>query len=222
MRIKKYILAAAVATCVGAHAQYDPAYTHYWMMEPSFNAATVGKDDKLNITAAYSMQMTGFRHAPKTMYAAADMPLIIFRKRHGIGLLFQNDEIGLFSHKRFTAQYAFHWEKLFGGRLSFGLQADLLSEQFDGTKADVEDTNDPAIPTTKVTGSKVDMSGGIYYKHKNWYAGFSVLHILGPTVILGQTNEMKIDRTYYLTGGYNIKLRNPFISIHPTVLCMYV
>ena len=84
MRIKKYILAAAVATCVGAHAQYDPAYTHYWMMEPSFNAATVGKDDKLNITAAYSMQMTGFRHAPKTMYAAADMPLIIFRKRHGI------------------------------------------------------------------------------------------------------------------------------------------
>ena len=96
------------------------------MMEPSFNAATVGKDDKLNITAAYSMQMTGFRHAPKTMYAAADMPLIIFRKRHGIGLLFQNDEIGLFSHKRFTAQYAFHWEKLFGGRLSFGLQADLL------------------------------------------------------------------------------------------------
>ena len=221
MRIKKYILAAAVATCVGAHAQYDPAYTHYWMMEPSFNAATVGKDDKLNITAAYSMQMTGFRHAPKTMYAAADMPLIIFRKRHGIGLLFQNDEIGLFSHKRFTAQYAFHWEKLFGGRLSFGLQADLLSEQFDGTKADVEDTNDPAIPTTKVTGSKVDMSGGIYYKHKNWYAGFSVLHILGPTVMLGQTNEMKIDRTYYLTGGYNIKLRNPFISIHPTVLCMY-
>ena len=84
MRIKKYILAAAVATCVGAHAQYDPAYTHYWMMEPSFNAATEGKDDKLNITAAYSMQMTGFRHAPKTMYAAADMPLIIFRKRHGI------------------------------------------------------------------------------------------------------------------------------------------
>ena len=42
MRIKKYILAAAVATCVGAHAQYDPAYTHYWMMEPSFNAATDG------------------------------------------------------------------------------------------------------------------------------------------------------------------------------------
>ena len=30
---------------------------------------------------------------------------------------------------------------------------------------------------------------------------------------MGETNELKIDRTYYLTGGYNIKLRNPFLSI---------
>lgn len=222
MRKKLYILTiVTVLAGISVCAQYDPAYTHYWMMEPSFNPAAAGSDDKLNITAVYSMQMTGFENAPKTMYAAVDMPIIAFRKRHGIGLLFQNDELGLFSHKRFTAQYSFHWEKLFGGRLSFGAQADLLSEQFDGTKADVEDTNDPAIPTSKVNGSKIDMSGGLYYRHKNWYAGFSVLHILAPTVTLGQTNKFSIDRTYYLTGGYNIKLRNPFISIRPTVLCMY-
>ena len=46
-------------------------------------------------------------------------------------------------------------------------------------------------------------------------------HILSPTVMLGETNELKIDPVYYLTGGYNIKLRNPLITIHPTVLCMY-
>lgn len=209
----------ALALCV--RAQYDPEYTHYWMMETSFNPAAAGNDDALTIIGAYSAQMTGFHNAPKTMYASADVPFIVLRQRNGVGLLFQSDDIGLFSHKRFSLQYAYHFKKFIGGRLSIGLQADLLSEEFDGTEADVEETNDPAIPTTKVTGSKVDMSAGIFYRRKSWYAGASMLHILSPTVTLGETNKLEISPTYYFTGGYNIKLRNPFITIHPSVLCMY-
>lgn len=37
----------------------------------------------------------------------------------------------------------------------------------------------------------------------------------------GETNEMQIDATYYLTGGYNINLRNPFLSIKPSALVRY-
>lgn len=221
MRKSLLILFTLFAACCAVRGQYDPEYTHFWMMETSFNPAAAGNEDALNITGAYSMQMTGFRNAPKTMFASADMPFIVLKKRNGVGLLFQNDELGLFSHKKFSAQYAFHIEKFFGGRLSVGAQADLLAEEFDGTKADVETSNDPAIPTSKVTGSKVDMSAGLFYRHKNWYAGASMAHILSPTVMLGETNELKIDPTYYFTAGYNIKLRNPLITIHPAVLCMY-
>lgn len=221
--LKKLLISFVLtfATCIAVRGQYDPEYTHFWMMETSFNPAAAGNEDALNITGAYSMQMTGFRNAPKTMFASADMPFIVLKKRNGVGLLFQNDALGLFSHKKFSAQYAFHIEKFFGGRLSIGAQADLLAEEFDGTKADVETSNDPAIPTTKVTGSKVDMSAGLFYRRKSWYVGASMAHILSPTVMLGETNELKIDPVYYLTGGYNIKLRNPLITIHPTVLCMY-
>lgn len=221
MRKKLLILLAFVTVVAATRAQYDPEYTHFWMMETSFNPAAAGNEDALNIIGAYSMQMTGFHNAPKTMYASADMPFIAMKKRQGVGLLFQNDELGLFSHKRFSLQYAFHSKRIFGGRLSVGAQADLLSEEFDGTKADVETTNDPAIPTTKVTGSKIDMSAGLFYRHKKWYAGISMLHILGPTVKLGETNELSIDPTYYFTAGYNIALRNPLITIHPAVFCMY-
>ncbi len=221
--LKKLLISFVLtfATCIAVRGQYDPEYTHFWMMETSFNPAAAGNEDALNITGAYSMQMTGFRNAPKTMFASADMPFIVLKKRNGVGLLFQNDALGLFSHKKFSAQYAFHIEKFFGGRLSIGAQADLLAEEFDGTKADVETSNDPAIPTTKVTGSKVDMSAGLFYRRKSWYVGASMAHILSPTVMLGETNELKIDPVYYLTGGYNIKLRNPLITIHPAVLCMY-
>ncbi len=221
MRKKLLITFAFLTVFAATRGQYDPEYTHYWMMETAFNPAAAGNEDALNIIGAYSMQMTGFRNAPKTMFAAADMPFIVLKKRNGVGLVFQNDELGLFSHKRFSAQYAFHINKLFGGRLSLGAQADLLAEEFDGTKADVETSNDPAIPTTKVTGSKVDMSAGLFYRHKLWYAGISMMHILSPTVTLGETNQLKIDPTYYFTAGYNIKMRNPLITIHPAVLCMY-
>ena len=43
-------------------------------------------------------------------------------------------------------------------------------------------------------------------------------HITSPLVELGETSELQIDPTFYLTGGYNIRLRNPFLTIHPSVL----
>lgn len=45
-------------------AQYDPSYSHYFDMEPSFNPAAVGKQSKLNVTAAYALDMAGFEHNP--------------------------------------------------------------------------------------------------------------------------------------------------------------
>ena len=76
-------------------------------MEPSFNPAAVGKDSKLNVAVAYNMSLVGFTHSPKTMYAAADMPFYAIGSYHGVGLQLVNDEIGLFSHKKLAAQYAY-------------------------------------------------------------------------------------------------------------------
>ena len=55
-------------------------------------------------------------------------------------------------------------------------------------------------------------------EHRNWYAGVSVLHATAPTIELGERSIYEMKRQYYLTGGYNIKLRNPFLTIHPSVL----
>ena len=45
-----------------------------------------------------------------------------------------------------------------------------------------------------------------------------MLHVTAPSVELGDKSILDISRMYYLTGGYNIRLRNPFLTIHPTVL----
>ena len=204
-------------SALATNAQYDVSFGHYWAMEPSFNPAAVGKDAKLNFTGAYAIQLAGFEHNPNTMYAAADMPFYALRSYHGVGIQFINDAIGLFSHKRIGLQYAYQPE-LFGGRLGLGVNLSMLNEKFDGSKLDIDDTKDPLFTTSPVNGSGFDVGLGLYYRRADWYAGFSIMHLNSPHVELGDKNELDISATYYLTGGYNIQLNHPFLSVQTSVL----
>ena len=215
---RSFIISALLASAAtAARAQYDVSFSHYFDMEPTFNAAAVGKQSKLNITAAYALNMAGFEHNPNTMVAAADMPVRFIGALHGVGLQFVNDNIGLFSHQRIAVQYAFK-HRLFGGMLSVGANVGLLSESFDGSKVDAGETSDPALATTKVDGNGLDLGAGLYYTHGPWYAGVSATHLNSPLISLGERNELKIDATYYLTAGYDIRLRNPYLTIKTSAL----
>ena len=211
------ILSILLLATSRAGAQYDVSFSHYWDLEPYFNPGAVGKQQKLNIAAAYAMSFAGFENNPRSMYVGADMPLYFLKNYHGVGLSLLNDQIGLFTHQRLAVQYAYK-HRLFDGMLSAGVQLGLLSEGFDGSKVDVEDSGDPALATSDVNGSAFDVGFGLYYSRGPWYVGVSAQHITSPLVALGETSELQIDPTFYLTGGYNIKLRNPFLTIHPSVL----
>lgn len=200
-----------------AMAQQEASFAHYWAMEPSFNPASVGKESMINVAGAYNMSLVGYEHNPRTMYLAADMPFRFLGALHGAGIQLMNDEIGLFSHKRILLQYAYK-QRLFGGTLSIGIQGGMLSEGFNGSKIDLENPSDPAFMTTDVNGVGFDLSAGLYYQHGNWYAGLSVLHATAPEIEIGDRSIFDMSRMFYLTGGYNIRLRNPFLTIHPTAL----
>ena len=211
------VVGLALLTGKGAWAQYDPSFSHYWAMETSFNPAAAGKETKMNVTGAYNMTLSGFENNPKTMYLSADLPMALLGGYHGVGLQVLNDAIGLFSHKTLAVQYA-NKQRLLGGTLSVGIQGSMLSESFDGSKVDVEDTSDPAFAKSQVNGTGFDLGAGLYYQHRDWYVGVSALHVLAPTIELGETNELEVSRSYYFTGGYNIRLRNPFYTIQTSVL----
>lgn len=223
IRVILYIISVLVAqkvTSFKAFAQQDPALSHYWLMEPQLNPAAVGRSPQLSITAAVQTHAAGYEDGGSTMYAAADMALQLGKTRHGVGAIFLNDELGLFSHKRFTLQYAYHL-KLWGGTLSIGAEADMLNESINGSKADLADGNDPAFPTTDLSGSKFDASVGLYYAHRNWNVGLAMQHLTAPTIMMGETNQYKIKSLYNLTGAYNIRLRNTFYTITPSTLLRY-
>lgn len=198
-------------------AQQDVAFLHYWRMETQWNPAAVGQSPQLSIQGAVQTHAMGYEQAGSTMWAGADMAFALGRTFHGMGAMFLNDNIGLFSHKRFSLQYAYHqpWR---GGTIALGLQADMLQEGIDGSKADFGDKNDPAFPTTQVNGSAFDLSVGSYYQRKGFRLSAAYHHLAAPTVRLGETHELPIRGVLNVGTQYNIRTSSPLFSITPSAM----
>ena len=198
-------------------AQQDVAFLHYWRMETQWNPAAVGQSPQLSIQGAVQTHTMGYEQAGSTMWAGADMAFALGRTFHGVGAMFLNDNIGLFSHKRFSLQYAYHqpWR---GGTIALGLQADMLHEGIDGSKADLGDKNDPAFPTTQVNGSAFDLSVGSYYQRKGFRLSAAYHHLAAPTVRLGETHELPIRGVLNVGTQYNIRTSSPLFTITPSAM----
>ncbi len=217
---RPYWLLALLFVAQHLKAQYDAAFTNYWALQGYFNPAASGLDEKLNIQGVYSMQLTGFENAPSTILATADMPLFFLNPRHGAGVGFMNDKIGLFSNKKLYLQYAYH-QPLWGGYLSFGARVGFLNETFDGSKLDMSDSGDPAFPSGEADGTGFDVDFGLRYTRKGrWYAGISSMHLTAPTITLGdeKVNETQVSRLYYLTGGYTLRFRKPEYALETSAI----
>ncbi|MCF0196931.1 MAG: PorP/SprF family type IX secretion system membrane protein [Bacteroidaceae bacterium] len=203
---------------VQVNAQYDPVLSHSWAMLSYYNPAAAGVDGQLDVKALYSAQMTGFEGAPKTILITADMPLFFLGPSHGAGLGFMNDKVGLFSTKQIYLQYAFHL-KILDGRLSIGARPVLLMETFDGSKVDVdqESSSDPAFAKSEVNGNAFDLDVGLRYRYKDvWYVGVSAMHLLTPTIKMGDDKlyGVTVNPMFHLAGGYRVQFHNPLYAMY--------
>ena len=210
-RMKRLLWIGMLLISLGARAQFDAAFTNSWALQSYFNPAAAGANGLLNVKAAYSMQMVGFENAPKTMLITADMPLFFLGPQHGVGLGLYSDKAGVFNTQKISLTYAYHL-KLWGGTMSISARPALFVEKTDGSKLDLDKSNDPAFTTSESKGQSLDMDFGLRYAYKKlWYAGASVHHLLGPTITLGdeKTHEITIDPVFYMTGGYRYKFRYP-------------
>ena len=207
--------------CVqAAYSQYDPQFSQYFGAMNYYNPARAGSTEYTNITAMYRMQWVGFEDAPQTFFGTADMPFKIGTTKLGVGAVVVSESYGLFQKMDISAQLSYRL-KLFGGELSVGLQAGMVSSTFNGDKVKLPENSgsmeDPAIPTTKVDGSTFDIGAGIYYTLKRFYFGFAGLHLTEPEITYGENAATYVGRSLNLTTGYNIPLKNPLFELQPSV-----
>lgn len=222
MKLKHIILFILFLTFgfESAFGQWDAQVSQYWRMKNFYNPSFIGETNNLESALLHRRQWVGITNAPVTSIVSMNMPVNFFGKEHGIGAIITTEKIGLYSNTYMLGQYAYKFKFKNGKYLHVGLQGGLLNVDFDAAgirfpDSPAYDKDDPAIPVAG--GDKVIDAGlGAAWIAPNYYIGFSVNHLWEPTFEMNDTHQAYIARTYYLMGGYNIKLNNPLIELQPS------
>ena len=220
-RLVSFLLFLCLILSANMQAQSDAHFTHFSEVENFYNPAAMNRDSRLNVVGSLSMQMVGYENAPVTMFIGANTALPFGKQRNSLGVSLYNETIGLFTNRRLLFDYAY---KIGMGKgwMNLGVQGGVMSEEFNGGKLVLETPNDPAFPTGQERGTVGDLGAGIMYVRGEWYLGASAQHLNFPHVEFGKTEGktavMDIKPTLYLTGGCNIELRNPLLSVQPRFL----
>ena len=205
-------------------AQEDAALSHYFMATSYYNPAAAGNSEDLRMLALFNQQMSGFPKAQRTFFLTADMPLKLGKTNHGIGLAARLESIGLFQNTFVGVQYAYK-QKLLGGVLSGGIQLGFVNKSFEADsiyipQSDYHDREDEAFPEGTVSGMAFDINLGLFYTHKNFYAGIGYTHITAPEIQYDEMVYSSLGSLLNFMGGYNIKLNNPLFELKPSVFYM--
>ncbi len=238
--IKAIIFVVAVLCFVPVKAQTDAQFTQYYAAPSVYNPAAIGLTDNINIRAIGRLQWVGIENAPKGIALAANMPLKLFNKRFGLGVVAQQESAGLFSNLSVALQAGYKF-KLFKGEFTAAVQLGFANEVFNGSEIFIPDNDDyhsdmdDALPQTDVSGNAFDVGAGVFYTHKWFWAGVSGTHLTAPTITFSDENktttgstssesestknyEFQLRRTLYFMAGSNIPIKNTLFEVMPSVL----
>lgn len=227
------LIFALLAAALGAAAQTDVQLTQYYEMPSVFNPAATGRTDFINIRGGARLQWVGIDGAPRTFLLSADMPFKLFGKRFAVGVVAQQESIGLYKSLNAAAQIGYKLRR-WGGEFTGSLQIGMYDQRFTGSEVLIPDGDDyhqgtdEGIPTTDLHGTALDLGAGIWYAHKYWQAGISATHLTAPTIKMGGENgsggtdeqiyEFKASRTLYFMALGNIPVKNTLFELMPSLL----
>lgn len=206
-------------------AQQDPMYSQYVFNGLLINPAFAGTREVLSATALYRNQWVNIPGAPKTGAFSIDSP--VKNQKVGLGLNVVVDKIGVTNHTGIAGIYSY---KIYFNRssLSFGIQAGVGF--YNSTNSEVKYSENSSVDPAFITDyHKVlpNFSMGMYYHNDRFYAGLSVMDILGKSIenqlYPNLTNDLTINVVshFFLSSGYLIDL-TPDIKFQPSFLLKYV
>lgn len=233
MNIRYIILFILLLTSINTYAQWDAQISQYWRLKNFFNPSFVGETNNIEASLLHRRQWVGIENAPTVSIISATMPLEFLNREHGVGVMIINDKYGLFSNTFTQIQYAYKQNFKNKGKLNFGIQIAMANIGFDasgirtpdgitsgessGSSGESTGSTDPAIPTG-TDAQTLDFAVGASWVTPKYYIGLSANHILKPSFALDESHSAYINRIYYLTGGYNIPLKNSLFVLQPSTL----
>ena len=202
--------------CRTASAQQDAMYSQYMFNMLSVNPAYAGNRDAVTLTALKRWQWSTIEGAPQTANFAADLPLR--NNRVGLGLLVVNDQIGVTKTNSANVSYSYKLKFKKRRTLALGIQGGFTNLRSNLLSLNATTDNDPVL-LQNVDKWLPNFGAGVYYSTDNFYAGFSVPHMINSTIVDGA--EPFLRQHYFLSTGYLIR-PSENILIKPSLLVKYV
>ena len=202
-------------------AQMFPLSDHYVVNGLAINPAFAGCNDALSATISYRDQWVGFKDSPKSYFLSVHTP--VHNDRIGLGLLVENNSIGIFKETNILGNYAYRME-LSHGKLALGLGFGLKVLNVAWNELVASDANDAQLVNNATTSVLPAFSLGAYYYTKKYYIGLSMPLFLGYKLDTS-TGKYKIDNNfsgtnYFFSAGYEAGI-SPQIKFLPSLLIKY-
>jgi type IX secretion system PorP/SprF family membrane protein len=201
--------------------QMFPLSDHYDVNALAINPAYAGGQDALSLTASYRNQWVGFEDAPKSYILSVHSPL--YNDRIGLGLLVENNSIGIFRETSFFGNYAYRME-LGEGKLAMGLGFGVTVSNIAWNELIAADPNDAQLMNGATSALLPNFSFGVYYYTKKYYLGISLPLFLNHELD-ENTGKYKLTNNfsgcnYFISGGYEFVI-SPQVKFLPSVLIKY-
>jgi type IX secretion system PorP/SprF family membrane protein len=201
--------------------QMFPLSDHYVVNALAINPAFAGCQDALSLTASYRDQWVGFNDAPKSYILSVHTP--VFNDRVGLGLLVENNSIGIFKETSFLGNYAYRIE-LQEGKLALGLGFGVSIYNTAWNELVAADPNDIQLMNNPTSAVLPTFSFGTYYYTKKYFIGISMPLFLSYELDKN-TRKYKIDNNfsgsnYFFTTGFEFGI-SPQVKFLPSFLIKY-
>jgi type IX secretion system PorP/SprF family membrane protein len=175
----RMLLVSLLMTGVG-NAQISSRLEQYYNDVTVVNAAAMGAASSPYVSLFYNRSYAGVNGAPQNMLANVVLPSS--NKKTAFGILYLKESAGFGQLHNAYVSYSYGFPLGDESKLSFGLSAGVLSQNFDVSKAVYISQTDPVVNAIMLTPSatRADFRASAWYTYKGFYAGLSGTRLTTP------------------------------------------
>ncbi len=219
----RFLVLALVVLNTNLVAQQLPLYSNYMVNNYVLNPAVGGTESYFEGASTNRYQWVGIQDAPRTYILSVNGPTKSMKV--GLGGLLYTDIVGPTRRTGLSLTYAYHLNLSPKTKLSFGLSAGILQFRVDGSKIQLRDPSDVVITNGLQSVISPDFGVGIYLHstEKIWYVGASAPQMLQNKIEffnVASKSTNRLDRHYFVTGGYRFYL-SEYFKIEPSTCIKY-
>lgn len=200
-------------------SQQQGVYSSFLLNENYYNPAVAGSKNVHIVSLGYRNQWTGFTGAPVNVNANF-YGSVKNKGKHGYGVSFINEKMGITNKSGFYLNYAYHIKLSEKLKLGFGVRPGYLQYGVKLYDAQLADQGDELLTGNIYSAGALDVNTGFHLYSQKFFVMGSVNHLLGNSIQFTNYNS-SLSYHYNLIGGYNINLVKQKIVLQPSVMVKY-